>query len=282
MGSTDAKRRAFAEQLRVRVPVRSPALVAAFAAVPREQFLGPGPWWISEGGGYRRTPDDDPRHVYADVRVAIDPERELNNGRPFTHAAWIDRLELGPGDHAVHVGAGTGYYSAILAELVGPRGCVTALEVDAALARQLRENLSHRPWVEAIHASGADFDFGAADAIYVNAGATHPASRWLDRLREGGTMILPLTEMGRARHGGVLWIRRQSSSFAAEFISSVRAFPCEGVRDERAEALLAAAFERGGQDQVRSLRRGRHEPGPDCWLHAETYCLSWSPPPTAG
>jgi protein-L-isoaspartate(D-aspartate) O-methyltransferase len=34
----------------------------------------------------------------------------------------------------VHIGAGTGYYTAILACLVGPSGKVTGIEVDASLA----------------------------------------------------------------------------------------------------------------------------------------------------
>jgi protein-L-isoaspartate(D-aspartate) O-methyltransferase len=52
---------------------------------------------------------------------------------------------LGPGlrgDHVVHVGAGTGYYSAILAEMVGRTGRVTAIEIDPLLAARAKENLA--------------------------------------------------------------------------------------------------------------------------------------------
>ena len=40
------RRRFFAEELEAVVKLRSAALVDAFAAVPREQFLRPGPWTV--------------------------------------------------------------------------------------------------------------------------------------------------------------------------------------------------------------------------------------------
>jgi protein-L-isoaspartate(D-aspartate) O-methyltransferase len=44
--------------------VRDPRVDAAFAAVAREDFLGPGPWQIVRwGGGYRTTPDADLIHA---------------------------------------------------------------------------------------------------------------------------------------------------------------------------------------------------------------------------
>jgi protein-L-isoaspartate(D-aspartate) O-methyltransferase len=54
------------------------------------------------------------------VLVAIDEKRLLNNGQPSFLAILIEALALQEGDHVVHVGCGTGYYSAILAEFVGP------------------------------------------------------------------------------------------------------------------------------------------------------------------
>jgi GNAT superfamily N-acetyltransferase len=76
-------RRGYAEELRFTAPIRSPAVVAAFAAVPRERFLGPGPWRIlspMSPGEYWTTEDADPRHLYHDVLAAIDEPRRLNNG----------------------------------------------------------------------------------------------------------------------------------------------------------------------------------------------------------
>ena len=101
----------------------------------------------------------------------------------------------------MHVGCGTGYYTAILAELVGPAGRVTALDVDADLAARSRNNLADLH-VTVVPGDGGEHDAGPADAILVNAGATHPRPVWLHSLRPRGRLLLPLT--GLSRTGWVL------------------------------------------------------------------------------
>jgi protein-L-isoaspartate(D-aspartate) O-methyltransferase len=90
-----------------------------------------------------------------------------------------------PGEHVVHIGAGVGYYMAILAELVGAAGRVTAIEFDAELAARATANLARTPHARAIPGDGTRVVFEPADIIYVSAGATRPADAWLDRLKEG-------------------------------------------------------------------------------------------------
>jgi protein-L-isoaspartate(D-aspartate) O-methyltransferase len=91
------------------------------------------------GPDYWTTDDADPRRLCHDVLVAIDETRRLNNGQPSLWAARFDQLGLKPGDRVIHVGAGLRYYSAILAEIVGPSGEVTAIEIDPGLAERARE-----------------------------------------------------------------------------------------------------------------------------------------------
>ena len=73
---------------RLSANIRSDELVNAFAKVPRENFLGPGPWKIASvepglgGTTYVETPDANPRHLYHSVPVALDLGRDLNNGQP--------------------------------------------------------------------------------------------------------------------------------------------------------------------------------------------------------
>jgi len=99
----------------------------------------------------------------------------------------------------VHVGAGVGYYTAILAELVGAAGAVTAIEFDAERAARATANFARAPHVRAVHGDGTRVVFEPADVIYVNAGATRPAASWLEQLKEGGRLILPLTADGTDR-----------------------------------------------------------------------------------
>src|SRR5947199_6129922 len=189
----------YAEEIRAVANVQTESLVTAFAKVPRENFLGTGPWQIANpdswqamssgakgGGSYRMTEDADPKHLYHNVLIAIDASRSLNNGQPSGLAMWIDALELQPGESVLHVGCGVGYYTAIIAEVVGSSGRVTGVEVDAELAERARQNLAYLNHVEVINASGSEFDSGSYDAIFINAGATHPQSIWLDNLRPGG------------------------------------------------------------------------------------------------
>jgi SAM-dependent methyltransferase len=91
----------------------------------------------------------------------------------------------------VHIGIGTGYYTAILAHLTRPSGRVTGIEYDGELAA--RANLAKHPNVEILQGDGALVAFDQADVTYVNAGCTRPAESWLDRLAEGGRLILPMT-----------------------------------------------------------------------------------------
>jgi protein-L-isoaspartate(D-aspartate) O-methyltransferase len=136
-------RRAYAKQVLAEVQVDDPALELAFAQVRREDFLGSGPWVIPRLiGGYLPTPSADPVYLYVDTVVQVVAERHLNNGQPSGHARWIASASIKPGEHVVHIGTGTGYYTAIMACLVGPSGKVTGIEVDASLAARAKENLS--------------------------------------------------------------------------------------------------------------------------------------------
>jgi protein-L-isoaspartate(D-aspartate) O-methyltransferase len=172
----DTGRQFYAEELRAVANLQSEALIRAFAKVPREHFLGPGPWQIRIPSlGYRTTPDANPKHLYHNVLVAIDAGRGLNNGQPSALALWFDALDLQEGNRVVHVGCGTGYYSAILAEVVGPTGHVIAIDVDPELASRARSNLSYLSHVQVLAGDGGEIDIGPNDAIFINAGV-HPPS----------------------------------------------------------------------------------------------------------
>lgn len=169
-------RRAYAKQTLAAAQISDAAIEKAFAAVPRENFLGSGRWPMYRlPGRYVTSPDADPVYVYVDQVVGLIPERHINNGQPSLHAMLIAASRIGPGDHVVHIGAGTGYYSAIMANRVGPTGRVTAIEREPALAARARKYLSCTQNVRVLEGDGARAPFDVADLIYVNAGVTHPS-----------------------------------------------------------------------------------------------------------
>ncbi len=275
-------RRAYAKQAMFLGDACDDALEDAYARVPREHYLGPGPWPILCRNGYTPTPDGDPAWLYSNVLVGIKPERDLNNGEPSSHARWIAAVSPTPGEHVVHVGAGVGYYSAIMAHMVGSSGALIAIEIDPDLAARAATNLRHMPNVRVLHGDGSITPFPPADVIYVNAGASRPANAWLDGLKDGGRLLLPLTtnlNLG-SQHvsrptGAVFRVTRRGKVFDASLVSLVAVFPCEGMREEASEQALAAAFKKGGFRDVRRLRRTEDVPDEECWVSGPGWSLTY-------
>ncbi len=275
-------RRRYADTIAANAGLKTPALVHALASIPREMFLPPGPWTVvgeQDAGRMRQTPSDDPRFVYENVSVAIDAARQLFNGSPAFLARMIDSLALRPGCRVLHVGAGLGYYSALMGHIAGPTGSVVALEIDEGLAAAARGNLSSMPRVHVCCADGVAVE-GSFDAILVNAGVTHPQDSWLDALESGGRLILPLTVempvMGATLGKGVMAMitRTIDGAFLAEILSFVAIYSAIGLRDRDIEARLGQALRRTSFPNLTRLRRDEHESSEECWLHARRSCLS--------
>jgi protein-L-isoaspartate(D-aspartate) O-methyltransferase len=261
----------------------------AFAAVPREPFAGPGPWLIlapdplsprpADPAAYVRTPDDDPTFLYQNTLVALDPARGINIGEPSLHARCLDELAPHKGNTVLHVGAGSGYYTALLAHLVGPAGRIHAYEIDSELAARAARNLAHLSHVEVHARSGIGQDLPQADRVYVNAGITQPSRTWLDALRPGGRLIFPLQPPRRL--GGMLLVQRPTTGdiWPARFVTRAAFISCDGRQDNEMGKRLANAFAKRDTEAVRSLRL-RGEPDATCWCAGDDWWLSTREPET--
>jgi protein-L-isoaspartate(D-aspartate) O-methyltransferase len=163
-----------------------PRIEEAFRFVKREPFAGPGPWYLTGGNHpYVQTPDNDPVFLYENLLLALDHERGINIGQPSAHAIWLGACNIKEAQTIVQVGTGSGYYTAILAHLVGTNGRVYGYEIDEGLAARARENLRDVPHAEVRTQSGAASDLPQADLIYVCAGAAHqPVQRDAGPLRQ--------------------------------------------------------------------------------------------------
>jgi protein-L-isoaspartate(D-aspartate) O-methyltransferase len=252
---------------------RGDRIKQAFAAVPRESFVGPGPWLVMGSAfSYVTTPDDDPVFVYHDTLVALDAERGINIGMPSAHALWLSAIDLKPGETVLQVGGGSGYYSAILAELVGAHGRVHVYEIDKGLAVRAMHNLKDRPQVEVHAGSGIADKLPKVDAIYVCAGITQPSWSWLDALRPGGRLLFPLQPHDAV--GGMLLITRPGSGlrWPARFVSRAQFIACDGHQDDDAGKRLKDAFA-GALNAVRSFRID-DEQDDTCWFAGDGWWLS--------
>jgi protein-L-isoaspartate(D-aspartate) O-methyltransferase len=257
------------------IPTIAERLINAFSTVPRERFVGPGPWRVFTASGYITTPSDDPALLYQDITVALQSEGQINNGQPMLHAACLAALRVEPGEAVIHVGAGAGYYSAILAELTGPSGSVVAYELEEDLARRASDNLAGYSNVAVHHRSGAEGPLPECDVLYICAGATDPLDVWLDSLRPGGRLLFPLTPAQGP--GGMLLITRTASGgFAARFVCQAMFIPCIGARNEEVANRLTEAFKAGGLRDVQSLRRDAPA-AEGCWCAGRGWWLSTAP-----
>ncbi len=280
--STSTMRQQLSEHLRSAGGLLSQRLVDAFATVPRERFLPQGPWLVrgERDRDARPTPDADPRHLYEDVSVAIRADRQLYNGAPGAIAPWIEALDLAPGRRVLQVGCGLGYYTAILAECVGPTGRVVAVEVDDVLARHAREALTGYDAVDVRVDDGRRLEGERFDAILVHAGVTHPEPGWLDALDAGGRLVLPLTCAfpGLAPLGKGYAVRLTATNSAltydARLLGMVMIYSAVGLRDPVLNAALGQAFMKGPPTSLARLRRDPHDSSSDCWFHHDWFCLS--------
>jgi protein-L-isoaspartate(D-aspartate) O-methyltransferase len=294
MPNLNGARRRYAQKLRKRSHLRSKLLVKAFATVPREHYLGPPPWRIMTQESYRSTTNS--RDLYDNVLVGIIPQRLLNNGQPSGLARWFDALDLRRNESVVHIGCGTGYYSAILAHVVGPGGSVTSVEVDDELASRAKTNLAHLRQVTVVHGDGNSVVIEKSDAVFINAGANFPRLVWLDALNPGGRLIFPLITMKpfhltpftrraakirtgavwhtRGGYGVMLRVMRTGEQFDAMAISSVGIFPCIGSVERDTDERAAEALKRNDSDSIHSLRRDAHDQDGSCWLHGMDFCIS--------
>jgi len=277
MAMLDDFRQFFAASITASVGIaeRNGRLESAFAATPREHFVHEGPWRVFTPVGYIQTPSKNPALLYQDILVAIDERRQINIGQPSLHAESLAAVNVKERERVIQVGAGSGYYTAVLARLVGERGEVIAYELEQDLATQAAQNLADLSHVQLLNRSGSIGPLPPCDVIYVCAGATGPVDAWLEALRPGGRLVFPLIPSEGL--GGMLLITRTpAEGFEARFTSRAMFVPCADARDAETAGKLSKAFLRDDMWQVKSLRRDS-APDDSCWVAGRNWWLSKAP-----
>ncbi|MFK4443180.1 protein-L-isoaspartate(D-aspartate) O-methyltransferase [Caballeronia udeis] len=219
-------RRSYARLMAAASKSDDPRLERVFELVPREAFLPPGPWKIMVDNEYFETPSADPVHLYQNALVALDANKGINNGEPFLHAAWLGAAAPQRGNTVCHIGAGSGYYTAILSVLALPGGRVEAFEIEPALAEAARRNLQAFESVTVTQGDATKLPLPASDLIYVNAGVLAPPRSWLQALRPRGRLIFPWRPSDDV--GLTLLITRTDAGFEAKPLMNSWFIACVG------------------------------------------------------
>jgi len=171
---TSARRFMVDAQLRDR-GISAPRVLAAMLRVPRHQFV-PEP--------YRAD-------AYEDHPLPIGDEQTIS--QPYVVAVMLESLQLTSSDTVLEVGTGSGYVTALLAELAAR---VISIERHPALADAARNNLAalHYDNVEIVTGDGTlgAPDRAPFDAILVSAAALSIPPALLSQLRDGGRMVIPI------------------------------------------------------------------------------------------
>jgi protein-L-isoaspartate(D-aspartate) O-methyltransferase len=243
-----------------------PALLGAMASVSRENHLFAPPWWIaSESSGWWTSSDI--HDLYQDTIVALDKSRGINNGSPLLWARALSAVSIKAGDRIQHVGCGGGYYSAILAELVGPEGTVHAWDVDEAMARPAARALQGYGNVTVGPGNPLTGPVGDYDGIVSSAGLSDIPRSWMLSRPQPKYLVFPLggidswlTDYGERQHGTrgglVVASRIRPDVFRATITQAVSFYPCDGARNAELNARILKAFGSGDWRDVRYLRFG--------------------------
>ncbi|WP_166659569.1 methyltransferase, FxLD system [Glycomyces sp. NRRL B-16210] len=147
------------------------------------------------------VPDVDLEAAYVDDAVVTRRDehgRALSSiSQPSMVAQMLDLLDLAPGHRVLEIGAGTGYCAALIAELVGPSGAVTTIDLDPEITDEAHRNLDATGYsrVTVTCADGALGDPEGApwDRIIVSVGSWEPAPEWIAQLAPGGKLVMPLS-----------------------------------------------------------------------------------------
>jgi protein-L-isoaspartate(D-aspartate) O-methyltransferase len=179
----DDRLQALVSELQRRGCVRTEAVAAAFAVVPRHLFLPSR----SRGRAYA-VDEAIPTHFDQDG-VSIS-----SSSAPTIMAVMLEMLSVDPETSILEIGAGTGYNAALLARLVGPSGHVVSIDVNPVVAVEAQANVhALAPNVDVVTGDGwvglADETF---DRIIVTAECWDMSPHWVDQLRDGGMLVLPL------------------------------------------------------------------------------------------
>jgi protein-L-isoaspartate(D-aspartate) O-methyltransferase len=202
--SAAARRAMIEHQLRGR-GLRNERVLAAISRVPRERFV---PAAISDS-------------AYADCALPIDCSQTIS--QPIIVAMMTDALQLSGGEKVLEIGTGSGYQTAILAELAAE---VFSIERHAELSRQAGERLSSLGY-QNVSLRVGDGSLGwpeeaPFDRIIITAGADECPPRLWEQLREGGVLVGPF---GPLADQALYEIHKVAGQAQSRFLTACRFVP---------------------------------------------------------
>lgn len=175
--------------------LRTPPVIEAMRAVPRDAFLPPE--------ARAKAHEDRPVWIGRDQTMSA----------PHMVALMCEALELAPAQRILEIGTGSGYHAAVTARIVGADGAVDSIEFDAVLCDDARRNLA-AVGVQNVRVHAGDGSRGRPegapyDRIYLTCSAPRIPKPLLDQVTPGGLILAPLgptpSRLVRTRRDGDAW-----------------------------------------------------------------------------
>jgi protein-L-isoaspartate(D-aspartate) O-methyltransferase len=226
--SPEVMRAAMVDRIRRVGHASSPAVAEAMRTVPRHEFV----------------PEASTEDAYADIAVIT---RRANDGAalscasaPIIVAMMLDQLQVQPGDNILEIGAGTGYNAALLAQLTGPHGSVTTVDIDPDITASARRGLN-ATGNEQVHVVTRDGSLGASenapyDRIIFTVGAWDLTPAFWEQLAPGGRLVVPLRWRGQTQ--SVAFVR-DGETLVSDSMELCGFVPMIGQEGERSGAIDA-------------------------------------------
>ncbi len=125
------------------------------------------------------------------------------NSQPWTVQFMLELLHVHAGATVLDIGSGSGWTTALLAYLTGPKGSVLGLEIVPELVAMGRVNLDAfaMPWARIEQAAEGRYgapDHAPFDRILVSADAGQIPTELEEQLAVGGRLVVPAS--------GVMWV----------------------------------------------------------------------------
>lgn len=196
-----ARARMVSEQIQAR-GVHDVAVLSAMLRVPRHLFV--------EAALRERA--------YEDTPLPIGERQTIS--QPYMVALMTAALELRPGDRVLEIGTGSGYQTAVLAELGADVVSVERIPGLAERARLVLGLVGHTGVRVVVDDGSLGWpDAAPYDAILVTAGAPQIPRPLLDQLAPQGRLVLP---MGEEELQSLVRLRRGGMGLVEEYLGECR------------------------------------------------------------
>ena len=199
-----AKRQAMVNEQLVRRGIDNQRVLDAFARIERHRYL----------------PAELHHFAYEDYPLAIGSAQTIS--QPYVVAYMLASLALQGTERVLEIGTGSGYQTALLAELVAEVYSIEFfLELAEGANRLLKENSNQRVTIRVGDGRAGWSSAAPFDAVVCSAAPAAIPTPLLDQLAPGGRLILPLG----VEHQYLVLLRRVETGFSQRQLLPVRFVP---------------------------------------------------------